>query len=416
MEKFDLLIKNGNVFPLNKILDVGIKNGKIAELKAGISDMDASHVIDARGQTISAGFVDSHMHIDKALTADEDDTTDLLSACIRSSNQIYESYIGWNKQDIINDILERSETIIKMCVINGTTAIKTHVLITPEIGFAALDAMDILKEKYKDSITIKTVVPIYDYCINEWQEYARKGSIDFVGGYPNSTVNEITGQLEYTLAFKGVVDQAFSMAKEYDLPIDLHCDESDSDNMECFKYVVQQTYSNKMQGRVTCSHVTGLSAKDIDEAYAADCIAWAAKACVNICTMTSCNMYLMDIGRRGPTRVKQLLDCGVNVSIASDNIRDPFRPFGNGDLLEEGLLTAQVHKFGTRAGLTKIAHMITIFPAANLLLEDYGILPGSNADLVVLNAPDIQEAILSQVEKSYVLKAGKVVAENGKMI
>ncbi len=414
MAKYDILIKNGMVFPLDRVLDMGIRDGKVIALAEKIEG-EADAVIDAKGQMISPGFVDCHMHIDKSLTADEDDATDLLSACIRSQSKAHEYYAGWEKEDIVDDIVERSSAVIEKCIVNGTTAVKTNVLITPDIGFSALEAMDILKDKYKDYITIKTVVPLCDDNMEEWLSYMRAGSIDCIGGYPNLELDK-NGKPDYTLAFKSRVDQVFELAKEYDVPVDFHCDESDSDNLSCFLYIIEQTYKNKMQGRVACGHVTALASKDIDEAYAADAIAWAAKARVNIATMTSCDMYMMDIGRRGPTRVKQLLDCGVDVSIASDNIRDTYRPFGNGDLLEEALLTAQLHKFGTRRGLKKIAEMITFFPAANTLLENYGILPGCAADLVILNAPDIQEAVLSQVEKSYVIKSGKVVAKEGAKI
>lgn len=415
MAKFDLLIKNGNIFPLDRVLDVGIRDGRITELRAGIAEEDAEQVIDAENKTVSPGFVDSHMHIDKAFTADEDDTTDLLSACTRSQKQTHESYAGWSGEDIIADIEERSSKVIEMCVLNGTTALKTHVLITPDIGMAAVEAMERLKKKYQDYITICTVVPAYDDFMGKWSEAANAGKIDFIGGYPNSAFNAETEAFEYTLAYKEEVDKAFRLAGEYNLPIDLHCDESDSTNIDCFLYVTKKTYEQGMQGLVTCGHVTGLSAKGMDEEHAADAIARAAKAHVNITTQTSCNMYLMDSSRRGPTRVRQLLDAGINVAVASDNIRDPFRPFGNGDMLEEGILTAQLHKFGTRAGLRKIAQMITYFPAENMLLQDYGILPGCNADLVVLDAPDMSEALLSQVEKSFVIKRGRIVAQNGKI-
>lgn len=416
MAKYDLLIKNGNVYPLNRVLDVGIRDGVITELKYGLEESEAEKVIDAANHTVSPGFCDSHMHIDKALTMDEDDTTDLLSACIRSDNLTHESYAGWNMDDVVEEIVERSSKVLDMCIKHGTTAVKTHVLLNPDIGFAALKAMDILKEQYRDKITIKCIVPYYDYLKDDWIKAAEAGSIDFIGGYPNMTFDEVKGTLDYTLAYKQTVDEVFSLAKEYNLPIDLHCDESDSTNIDCFNYIVAKTYEEGMQGRVTCGHVTGLSAKEMDEEYAAASIAWAAKARVNVTTQTSCNMYLMDIGRRGPTRVKQLLDCGVNVAVASDNIRDPFRPFGNGDMLEEGILTAQVNKFGTRAGLSKVAQMLTYYPAANMLLEDYGILPGCKADLVVLDAPDMPEALLSQVEKSYVVKSGMIVAEKGRIL
>lgn len=414
--KYDLLIKKGNVFPLNRILDIGIKDGKIAELKENLEDSDAVRVINAEGCVISPGFVDAHMHIDNAFTSDEDDTTDLLSARIRLDNRIRDEYMGWDRQEVVDDIVDRASQVVEMCIANGTTAVKTHVQVSPVTGYAALDAMDILKKKYADRITIKTVVPAPEKMLDEWRRYAEAGAIDFIGGYPDAAYNELTGCLEYTTACRREIDRIFELAKEYDLPVDIHCDESDSSNLDCFLYIVDKTYENGMQDRVTCSHVTGLAAKDIDEAYAADAIARAAKARVNVVTMTSANMYLMDIGRRGPTRVKQLLDCGVNVSTASDNIRDPFRPFGNADLLEEALLTAQLHKFGTRKGLVNTARMITFFPAGNLLLDNYGILPGADADVVVLDAPDMCEGILSQVKKLYVIKSGRVVAEKGKLV
>lgn len=415
-KKYELLLKGGNVFPINRVMDIGIKDGKIVEVKEHLEESEAREVIDVAGQTVSPGFADSHMHIDKALTADEDDTTNLLDACIRSENITREMYEGWPREDVLEDIVERSSKVIEMCVANGTTAIKNHVLVTDAWGMLAVDAMDILKERYKDKITIKSIVPYYEAYDKEWREAARQHRIDVIGGYPNMTANQRDGHSKYTLEYRKTVDQIFSLAKEYNLPIDLHVDESDSTNIDLFEYVVKKTFEEHLEGRVTCSHVTGISAKKIDEEYVADVLAWAAKARVRVATMTSCNMYLMDIGRRGPTRVKQMLDVGIDVSIASDNIRDPFRPFGNGDLLEEALLTAEVHKLFTRTELGYAAKMITLYPAENMLLEDYGVLPGCNADLVVLDAPDMQEAILSQVDKTYVLKKGKVIAKSGKLV
>lgn len=76
-------------------------------------------------------------------------------------------------------------------------------------------------------------------------------------------------------------------------------------------------------------------------------------------TLTSCNLYLMSDARRGSTCVKRLMEAGVPVSIASDNVRDPLRPYGNADLLQEALLTAQVHKLAGENQLTQVFRMIT---------------------------------------------------------
>jgi cytosine deaminase len=120
-------------------------------------------------------------------------------------------------------------------------------------------------------------------------------------------------------------------------------------------------------------------------------------------------MFLMGSGRRGPTRVKEFLDAGVNVAVASDNIRDPFRPFGNANLLEEALLTAQVHKLALPDQLKKVFDMITYNGAKNSLLDNYGTHTGAIADLVLLDAATEHEALVSQARKLLVIKHGKVI-------
>lgn len=111
-------------------------------------------------------------------------------------------------------------------------------------------------------------------------------------------------------------------------------------------------------------------------------------------TLTSCNLYLMSDARRGPTCVKRLMEAGVPVSIASDNVRDPFRPYGNADLLQEALLTAQVHKLAGENQLTQVFRMITENPAANCLISDYGLREGCRADFVLLDAQSPAQAVL----------------------
>lgn len=416
MEKVDILIKGAVVYPLNRKLDIGIVGNKIAVLQNEISKESAGQVIDADGCVVSPGFVDSHMHIDKSLTANEDDTTDLLSAHIRSLKENARVYSGWSKDAIVDEIVERTSKVVEKCIVNGTTAIKTHVLITDDWDMCALDALEILKRKYQHSISIYNIVPCIPAYEREWRMYAEQGKIDFIGAYPNCTTNLFTGLPEYDCNYVPAVDFAFQLAKEYHLPLDIHCDESDSNDISCFRYIIEKTAESNMAGFVTCGHVTGLGARGIDEDDVYDAIANCSKYGVSVTSLTSCNMYLMESGRRGPTRVEQLMDAGVNVSIASDNIRDPFRPFGNGDLLEEALLTAQVHKFGTREKLCKLFRMITYNPAKNTLLDNYGVMPGCTADLVIMKAPDISEAILSKAKRAYVLKAGKIVAKDGKML
>jgi len=95
---------------------------------------------------------------------------------------------------------------------------------------------------------------------------------------------------------------------------------------------------------------------------------------------------------RGVTRLGELRAAGVNVALSTNNIVNPFTPYGHPDLLRQALVAA--------------------IAARAIGLPDYGLAEGCRADLVVLDARDPAQAITEQAEKLWVLKAGKVVARS----
>lgn len=413
--KYDLILRNGNIYGggmlLQKNMDMAIKDGMIVKIDKVIEG-SADTVFDISGKMISPGFIDSHMHIDKALIMNDDETKTLVTAIDRSLSVLNERFAGRSDEEIYADIMECSSEILNMCISHGTTAIKTHVMIGGVYKMLALQAMTELKARYKDQIDIYTVVPYLEEFDAEWREAAEKGWIDFIGGCPNLEFGENVDNAYENSDPKPYIDLVFDLAKTYNLPIDLHTDESDRPNIDAFLYIIEKTMENRMQGRVTASHVTALDTPGIDPVEAAVAVARCAKARVSVTSMTSCNLYLMDWGRRGPTKVRDFLDAGVSVAIASDNIQDAFRPYGNANLIEEALLTAQVHKFTTHAEFARLFEMITYNPAENILAENYGTLVGCVADIVVIDAPDTTEAILSKSKASFVFKRGKLVAKD----
>jgi cytosine deaminase len=394
MFQCDILIRNANILRRGEGLDMAIKDGHIFRIGKDLPCKGVQKEINAGGKICVPGFVDSHTHIDKALIPPDSSGAGLLSA-IKASDE----YITrMPEQNVLPDILARSIKVLDMAVRNGTTAIKTNVLIHPSWGTKALTAMTELKEQYRDRITLLNAVPWEKGFEKEIDAAAARGEVDFIAGYPSLSDD-----------YRTDVDAIFRRALQFGLPVDIHVDESDAPQIDCFEYVLDKTIETGMQGRVTCGHVTALSAAGIDEKRAMKAVEKTARAKVNITTLTSCNLYLMDSGRRGPTRVRDFLDSGVNVAVASDNIRDPFRPFGNADLLEEALLTAQVHKLALPGQLEKVFDMITRNGAKNSLLGKYGTEEGNAADLVLLDAPGVQEALISQARKILVIKNGKII-------
>jgi cytosine deaminase len=115
---------------------------------------------------------------------------------------------------------------------------------------------------------------------------------------------------------------------------------------------------------------------------------------------------------RGVTRLGELRDAGVNIAISTNNINNPFTPYGHPDLLRQALVAAMACHLGNLDQLAWLPELFTTNPARMLGLPDYGLAEGCRADLVVLDAKDAAQAITEQVEKLYVIKAGRVVARS----
>ncbi len=408
---YDLLIKNATIENMEETKDIGILNGKITEISKDIPADAGKETIWANGRLVTPGFVDSHMHYDKTLTLGERETKTLDEAI----EEFTKYCTSMNCNEWKADVKRRAREAARQSVQAGTTHARTHVNIEAGTDLYGIEALNEIKHELKDFIDIKiTSLPAF-YDSKEAQEKrfellehaCKNNMLDFLGGSLNHYDN-----------WEELTERIFALAVKYNLPLDLHVDESDQPDVRNFEQIADLTIKYGYQGRVSCGHVTALNA--VDDETAARVIRKAKEADLNIITLPSCNLYLMgridkQPIRRGTTRIREFLEAGVNISYASDNIRDQFRPIGNGDMLEEGLLTAQVAQMVTKTDLETIFKMGTNNPAKALLLEDYGLEIGKQADLVIFDATNVAEALINQATRNYVIKKGKVVAKNTKI-
>jgi cytosine deaminase len=220
----------------------------------------------------------------------------------------------------------------------------------------------------------------------------------FIGGYAGLTGHD-----------RQFVDRVFEQALAAGFPVDFEMYEPVENSLALFLYIGEQVLRRKpgnLYNRISCTRLTGIGGS-VNEDTLIRCAACLAKANIHaICTPTN-DLAFDRGGRRGLSRLRLLLDAGVNISIASGHIRDAFCPFGRGDLLEEALLAAQLNKFGTDSDLRRIFDMITYNPARALMLDGYGVLPGCRADLLILDAGSPEEAIRSQIKKRVLIRNGK---------
>jgi len=190
-------------------------------------------------------------------------------------------------------------------------------------------------------------------------------------------------------------------------------DDTDDPNSRSLEYLAWKTLREGFHGRVTASHCGAMAA--YNDVYAAKVIDMVARAGITISVNAHINLVCSgridrEPKRRGIARVKELLARGVNVVSAQDDVNDPYYPFGKPDQLEVALLMAHTAQLTQPHELEQVWDMVTDNAARAARLDGYGIAPGRRADLVVIDAPSVHEALRTQPPRRHVINDGHEVA------
>lgn len=397
----DILIKNARITDEGNLKDVGIKDGKIMLISDDITD-SAEKVIEADGRVLIPGLVESHIHLDKALIADrKPNMSGTLQEAIRVTAELKPTFTE-------EDIYQRAKKALEMIISHGVTTVRTHAEFDPAQGFSGFKTILKLKEEYRDLIDMQVVAfpqeGIFKAPGTEKMMYeALEMGADVVGGIPynDAPANEH-------------IDLVFEIAKKYDKDIDLHQDFSDEATETSIEYLCKKTIKENYQGRVSVGHLTALHAMEPDQL--SDILTLISEAQINVMALPATDLHLgarkdsYNV-RRAVTPIRKLRDAGVNVCLATNNIRNAFTPYGNGDLLQIAMLAIPVAHLGGAADLPTVLPMITENPAKALRLSNYGIEVGNKADLVLLDTKVKANAIIDIPERNYVIKNGKITVE-----
>jgi cytosine deaminase len=116
------------------------------------------------------------------------------------------------------------------------------------------------------------------------------------------------------------------------------------------------------------------------------------------------------------TRVKELLESGINVAFGHDALMDPWYSFGTYDMIEVAHMGLHVAQMTGVDQMRQIFAAITTNGARTLGIENYGIEPGCNADIVILQARDPHEALRLRPARLFVIRRGTVIAETPPVI
>ncbi|MHC1781860.1 MAG: amidohydrolase family protein [Anaerolineaceae bacterium] len=402
----DLILRNAVLPDGRSGLDLAIDSGRLLKISSHL-ETEAHLEYNLGGRLLTPGFVDPHLHLDIALMNPSGcpGRAQPFVSLAELNAELEERRGRFSPEEIAN----RAGAAIELAVRHGVTAIRAQCHVDPTVGLTHLEALIKVKELYADLITLQIVTfpqqGLTD--LDMFREAFHLGA-NVMGCAPN---------LDRSLNFRRHIDAALGLAMELDVDLDVHADLGIPQHVELedleVVYLARRVIETGYRGRVSAGHVSALDSALPD--VAAQAIDLIHQARINVISQPD----LYRLGRedqhhvrRGLTRVKQLLEAGVNVAFASNNVRDAMRPLGNLNPLEEGLILAYGAHMDTRDDLNTLLLMCTNNAARAIRLEYYGLEPGCQADLVVLEAATPSAAIVGQVEKRFVFKAGRLIAAN----
>ncbi len=402
---FDLIVRQATIVGKQSPQDIACQAGKIVAVSSHVEG-EALREIDAAGRLVTPPFVDSHFHLDATLS--------LIGQSRRNeSGTLLEGIAIWGDLKPLQtfDLVKaRALKLLNWSIAQGTLAIRTHVdICDPKL--TAVEALLEVREQMRPYVDLQLVAFPQDGYLRDPDAVrsltrALDMGVDVVGGIPH---------FERTMAAGGEsVRFLCELAAERGLMIDMHCDESDDPHSRHIETLTAETVRLGMQGRVTGSHLTSMHS--MDNYYVSKLLPLMAEAELHVV----CNPLVSKVlqgrhdnypKRRGLTRVKELLEEGINVALGHDDILDPWYPLGSHDMLEVAHMGVHaLHMSGVQE-MESLFNAVTYNAAKVMGLAGYGLEPGCRADMVVLQAADRIEALRLKSARLQVIRGGCVIAE-----
>lgn len=412
----DLVLRNARIPDRGATpADVGVAGGRIVaieprldivaiEPRLDIAAIEprfdiASIELDLAGRLLAPGFIETHIHLDKAC---------ILDRCRAESGDLDEAIAevaSAKKRFTAEDVAARASRVIEKCIANGTTHIRTHLEVDPGIGMRGFDGVFPLIEAYRWAVDIEICVFPQEGLLNnpgtdELMVEALKRGARVVGAAPYTDSNP-----------RGQIDRVFELAREFDADIDMHLDFGDSASELDLEHVCRQAERYRWGGRVTIGHVTKLSVASLAQFDGA--ARRMASAGVALTVLPSTDLFLMHrkdgpAVRRGVTAAHRLLKHGVNCSLSTNNVLNPFTPFGDCSLIRMANLYANICQIGARTDMRECFEMITRRSARILRLDRHEVAVGAPADFVVLDADGPETAVGELATPLYGFKRGRM--------
>ncbi|MBD7909093.1 amidohydrolase [Sporosarcina gallistercoris] len=375
-----------------KLFHLKISEGRIAKIIDIETELPLDvETIDGKGQLVLPSFKEQHVHLDKTYMGEP------WRACVPASSVIERSEIEKNilsSMDLGTE--ERAKNLLDVLLSHGSTSVRTHVDIYPEVGLANLTGVQNALTDYEHKVDSEIVAfaqhgLLRGNTVQLLREAVRNGA-GLVGAVDPATVD---------LDIESSLVQLIDIAVEGNAGIDLHLHDPGHLGTFTMKRLAALTMEAGLQGKVAVSHAFGLG--DVTPAEARQVAELLKEAGVSIISS-------VPIGRNIPP-VPLLDEVGVNVALGNDNIYDSWWPTGNGDILERLGRLVEINRWTNELSLSQSLRFITngITPLS-IAGEQVWPAQGDLADFVLVDATCSAEAVARRAKRTAVFRRGALVA------
>ena len=377
-------------------MDIGIVGGRVAAVEPDIGA--EADTLDLEGRFVSPGLVETHIHLDKSRIVDR-----CAPAAGRARDHM-QRVAAVKPGFTVEDVYARAAETLEQCILNGTMHVRTHVEVDPNVGLRGFEALQQLAIDYRWAVDLEICVFAQEGWTNVPEAdrnvvAALERGAAAVGGAPG-----------YDPDRAGQIRRIFELAREYDRDVDIHLDVGPSAEEMDVELVCDLTERYGYGGRVAVGHGTKYSLLPPDRLRALG--ERLASAGVAVTVLPATDLFIT--GRhqdhavvRGVADANALIARGANCSLSTNNVLNPFTPFGDCSLIRIANLYANVVQRGNEDELAECFEMLTNRSAKLLRRDGYGIAPGRPADLVVWDARSPAEAVARVAAPLHGFKRGR---------
>jgi len=402
----ELILQNAKLSKKPGLHQIGVEHGRIVAIDSEIPATAAARTLDLAGNCVVPYFIDSHFHLDSVLS--------LGTPRFNQTGTLFEGIEIWGELKARisrQEIVDRATRYCQWAIAQGIGAIRSHVDVS-EKTLTTVEALLEVRDAMKEFLTIQLVAFPQDGYLrvpgqDQWLARALDMGVDVVGGIPHGERTMAEGAESIRLLCE--------IAAARGLRVDMHCDESDDPHSRHIETLTYHTQRLGLHGRVSGSHLTSMHS--MDNYYVSKLLTLMAEARVHAIPNPLINITLQGRHdtypkRRGITRIPEMLEKGINVSLGHDCVMDPWYAMGRADMLEVASMAWHLCQMTRPSQSEDVMDMITTRSAETLGIEDYAIKVGNPANFVVLQAKSTHDLLRLKPSRLHVIRNGKFIAES----